>query len=203
MRFGAIIIAMLMPANVAMAQTPADKVVSVLNEVCVAPTSSEGKMAAGEAHAGREQWKLLRAEAAPAPLMRNENGVKNSYFSSWEFSLSEGSRAVLSISILRPEPPNFKYTVCVIRPDIDLDADDLVQSIDRQIGSVVTKDTSGRYKSQTSWFFVAEKARGNCGKEIVFTLNQSSNRGKPKFLAFTDFVYPGGSPMDRSTWCPD
>lgn len=203
MRFWATIVSAQMLATVATAQTPSEKAVSILNEVCVAPVSSEFRMAAGEKTAVKENWKFIRSEAAPAPFMHNENGVKNSFISAWEFNLPGGSRARLYVSILRPEPPDFKYTVCLIQPDIDLDSDDLAQSIEREFGSAVTKDVSGRFKDQKSWFFVAEKSRGNCGKEILFLLHQLSDHGKPKTLIFTDFVYPSDSPAAQSTRCPN
>lgn len=203
MRFGATIISAQMLATVATAQTLSEKAVSVLNEVCVAPTSSEGVMATGEKTAVKDNWKLIRSEAAPMPFMHNEHGVKNSFMSAWEFDLPGGSRARLYVSILRPEPPDFKYTVCLIQPEIDLDSDDLTQSIDRQFGSAVTKDMSGRFKDEKRWFFAAEKSRGNCGKEILVMLHQLSEHGKPKTLTFTDLVYPSDWPAAESTRCPN
>jgi hypothetical protein len=203
MRFGATIISAQMLATVATAQTPSEKAVSILNEVCVAPTSSEGVMAAGEKTAVKDNWKLIRSEAAPMPFMHNEHGVKNSFMSAWEFDLPGGSRARLYVSILRPEPPDFKYTVCLIQPEIDLDSDDLTQSVDRQFGSAVTKDMSGRFKDEKRWFFAAEKSRGNCGKEILVMLHQLSEHGKPKTLTFTDLVYPSDWPAAESTRCPN
>jgi hypothetical protein len=59
MRFGATIISAQMLATVAAAQTPSEKAVSILNEVCVAPTSSEWRTAAGEKTAVKENWKLI------------------------------------------------------------------------------------------------------------------------------------------------
>jgi hypothetical protein len=67
MRFWATIVLAQMLATVATAQTTSEKAVSILNEVCVAPASSEGRMAAGEKTAVKENWKLVRSEAAPAP----------------------------------------------------------------------------------------------------------------------------------------
>ncbi|QIO31380.1 hypothetical protein [Bradyrhizobium sp. 1(2017)] len=198
----AIVISAQILATVANAQTLSEKAVSMLNEVCIAPSSSEGKVAAAERHAAKENWKLVRSEAAPMPFMHNENGVKNSFVTAWDFNLPGGSRAHLYISVLRPEPSDFRYTVCLIQPDIDLDSDDLARSIDRQFGSAVAEDMSGRFTDQKSWFFAAEKSKGNCGKQIYFSLNRSSNRGKPKTLIFTDFVYPNDSPIAKSTWCP-
>jgi hypothetical protein len=196
MRFGATIISAQMLATVATAQTPSEKAVSILNEVCVAPASSEGRMAAGEKTAVKENWKLIRSEAAP-------NGVKNSFISAWEFNLPGGSPARLYVSVLRPESPDFKYTVCLIQPEIDLDGDDLTQSIDRQFGSAVTMDMSGRFKDQKSWFFAAEKSRGNCGKKIILTLHQLFEHGKPKTLSFFDAVYPSDWPAAELTRCPN
>lgn len=203
MRIGAALIASTqLLASAATAQTPSEKIISILNEVCVAPASSEEKMAAGEKYAGKENWKLIRAEAAPMPFIHNENGVKNSFWSAWEFHLPGDSRAQLHVSILRPEPSDFKYTVCIIQPDIDLDGDDISRSIEREFGSSVTRDTSGRFRDHTNWFFVGEMSKGNCGKEIGIFLHRSSERGKPKTIMFTDFVYPGASPLAGSTRCP-
>ena len=82
-------------ATAATAQTPSEKAVSILNEVCVAPNSSDAVMAAGKKTSVKENWKLIRSEAAPMPFMHNENGVKNSFISAWEFNLPGGSRARL------------------------------------------------------------------------------------------------------------
>lgn len=203
MRFWATLISAQMWVAVASAETLPDKVVSILKDVCVAPISSEEKMTAGEKMAVKENWKLLRSEPAPMPFMHNENGVKNSFVSAWEFDLPEGSQAHLYISVLRPEPSDFRYTLCGIQPTTDMDAEDVSRSIDRQFGSIVTNDTSGRFRDQKDWFFTEEKSRGNCGKRIFLPLNQTSDRGKPKTLAFTDFVYPSGSPLANSTRCPN
>jgi hypothetical protein len=203
LRFWAVIISAQMLATVATAQTPPEKAVSILNEVCVAPNSSEAVMAAGEKTAAQENWKLIRSGPVPTPFMHNENGVKNSFISVWEFNLPGGSRARLHVSVLRPEPSDFKYTVCLIQPDIDLDSDDLTQSIDHQFGSAVTKDMSGRFKDVKRWFFVAEQSRGNCGKEILVALHQLSQHGQPKTLEFTDIVYPREWPAAELTRCPN
>lgn len=203
MRLWAALISAQMWVAVASAETLSDRVVSLLKGICVAPSSSEEKMAAGEKNAVKGNWKLLRSEPAPMPMMHNGNGVKNSFLSAWEFDLPEGSQAQLYISVRRPEPPDFRHTVCVIQPAIDMDAEDVSRSIDRQFGSIVTKDTSGRFRYQKDWFFTEEKPRGNCGKRIFLPLNQASDRGKPKTLAFTDFVYPTDSPMANSTRCPN
>jgi hypothetical protein len=58
MRFWATIISAQMLATVATAQTPSEKAVSILNEVCVAPNSSEAVMAAGKKTSVKENWKL-------------------------------------------------------------------------------------------------------------------------------------------------
>src|ERR1700722_4314295 len=203
MRFIATIIAAQVLATVATAQTPSDKAVSILNEVCVAPTSSEERMAAGKKTALRENWKLIRADATPMPFWHNENGPKISFTSVWEFNLPGGSPARLYVSVLRRETPEFKYTGCLIRPTADLEGDDLTQSIDRQFGSSVTKDISGRFKDEKRWFFTAEKSRGNCGKQIIMFLHQLTERGKPKELMFTDDVYPSDWPAVELTRCPN
>jgi hypothetical protein len=203
MRLWATLISAQMWVAVASFETLPDNVVSILKDVCVAPTSSEEKMAAGEKNAVKKNWKLLRSEPAPMPIMHNENGAKNSFISAWEFDLPEGQQAHLYISVLRPEPPDFRYTVCLVQPAIDMDAEDVSRSIDRQFGSIVTKDASARFRDQKEWFFTEERSRGNCGKQISLSLNQSSNRGKPKTLSFTDFVYPADSPLAKSTRCPN
>jgi len=54
---------------------PSEKTVSILNEVRVAPTSSEERMAAGEKTALKENWKLNGAEDA-FPLFYVDCGVR-------------------------------------------------------------------------------------------------------------------------------
>jgi hypothetical protein len=199
MRLLATLISMQMWVAAASAETLPDKVVSLLKEVCVVPTSSEEKMAAGKRNAAKENWKLIRSEASSV-MMPNGYGTKNSFESAWEFDLPEGSQTKLYISVLRPEPPDFRDTICVIQPAIDIDADELSRSIDRQFGSIAIKHTSERFRE---WLFTEEKLRGNCGKKISLLLNQSSDRAQPKTLYFTDEVYPPDSPMSQFTRCPN
>jgi hypothetical protein len=196
MRF--IIGSLLVPilATAASAQTPLEKVIAVFDRVCVAPASSEARVAAAIQHAGDEHWKLFRSEAAPMPMMHNENGQKNSFVRAWDFDLPGGASAKLYVSTLLTEQPDFKYTVCMIHPGIDLDSDDLNRSIERQFGSDIEPERPGRYVSQKIWYFVAEKSRGNCGKQVWL------DRGNPKFLAFTDFVFPKDWGAARSYGCP-
>ena len=204
MRFIATMISAQLLATVATAQTPSEKAVSILNEVCVAPTSSEERMATAEKTALKDNWKLIGSKATPIPFLHNENGAKDSFMSAWDFNLPGGSRARLVVSVLRRETPDFKYTVCLIQPEDDLDIGDLTQSIDRQFGSSVTKDISRRFKDEKKWFFTAEKSRGNCGKYIYVLLHQLTEHGKPKSLLFTDMVYPSDSPAAvEETRCPN
>ena len=202
MRFAITLMSTQILASVASAATLSDKIVATLKEVCVAATSSEAMMAAGERKAAAENWKLLRSGPAPMPFMHNENGPKHSFESAWDL----GAGASLYVSILRPEQPGVKYDICLVQPAADVDGDDLARAVDRQFGPTLTKDTSGRFKDQVSWFFAEEKAKGNCGKQVLFSLNQSSNRGQPKALAFTDFAYPNDRQWDvmaKSTHCPN
>ena len=198
MRFGATIIAAQMLVTVAIAQTPSEKAVSILNEVCVVPTSSEERMTAGEKAAVKENWKLIWSKAIPTPLKQNENA--KTVMSAWEFNLPEGSRARLIVGIMRPELPDYKDTYCLIESEIILDSDDITQSIDRQFGSAVTKDVSGRFKHEKRWFFTAEKSAGNCGKYIWVPLGE---RGKTKTLTFHDFVYSSDWPAAELARCPN
>ena len=135
-------------------------------------------------------------------MMPNGYGTMDSFSSLWELDLPEGSQTKVFISVLRPEPPDFRDTICVIQPAIDMDADELSRSIDRQFGSaaIAIKDTSERFRE---WVFTEEKSRGNCGKKISLSLNQLSDRGQPKTLYFTDEVYPADSSMAQFTRCPN
>ena len=205
MHFGTTLISAQMLATVACAATLSEVAVSVLKDVCVAPASPEGLMAAGEERAKEENWKLLKSGLGPMPFMHNENGVKNSYWSAWEFDVPQGAKARLSISILRPEQPGVRHTVCIVEPTIDIDGDDLAQSIDRQFGSLVTKDAGGSTDSK-SWSFTEEKSRGNCGKKIFLLRVPSLDSSKLKALLFTDWAYPSDGPwaeLAKLTRCPN
>jgi hypothetical protein len=196
MRFAATFISAQILASAVSAETLPEKVVAILMDVCVAPTSSEARMATGEKTAAAENWKLLWSGPTPIPVMNNENGPKQSFESVWQFGLPEGSQVSLSISILRPEQPGVKYDVCLLQPAKDVDSDDLTRAIDSQFGSMLLKDTSGRFRDPVRWYFVEEKARGNCGKQVWFSLNESHDQGKPKILVFTDFAYPDDEKWD-------
>jgi hypothetical protein len=191
-----------MLATDAWANSLSDAVVLLFKDVCVSPAGSEERMAAAERRAKDEHWTLLKSQPAPRPFMHNEYGTIDSWGTIWELNLQEGSRARLSISILRPEPPGQRHTVCMVSPSIDSDASDLADSVDRQFGSTLARDDSGRFKGEKRWFFTEEKARGNCGKTASFCLNQFSDRGKPKALLFMDFAYPSDEPIAELAQCP-
>lgn len=187
------------------AETLAGRVVTLLNDVCVKPANPEAMVAAGDRLAAAEGWKVVQSGATPMPMLHHENGAKVSYTKTWDIGLSEGARLHLGVSILRPEMPGVKYSLCAAQPSVDIDRDSLRHAIDGQFGSIVTKDMSGRFTASESWFFAEEKARGNCGKQITVLLNQISSRGKPKALIFTDFAFPNNgewSGILSSTKCP-
>jgi hypothetical protein len=71
MRLWTTLISAQMWAAVASAETLPDRVVSLLKDICVTPTSSEEKMTVGEKTAVKENWKLFRSR--PAPKLREAN----------------------------------------------------------------------------------------------------------------------------------
>ena len=206
MRVGTALAAAQMLATVANAEALPERMVAVLDKVCVTPASSEAKMAAAESGAAMEHWKLIKAGPGPMPLLHNESGVGNSYQSAWKLDLPGASQANLFLSIIRPEQPGLRHTVCVIQPDVDVDREEFVRSIDRQWGARLSKDISSRFKDQESWFFADERSKGNCGKQLTVFLHQTSERGKPKTLMFTDFAYPDDGQwtgLAKATLCPN
>jgi hypothetical protein len=198
MRFAVAFISAQLLASAASADALSDKMVATLDSICVAPTSSEAMMAAGEKTAVAENWKLLRSGPTPMPVMHGENGPKISFQSTWDL----GAGASLDISIVRPEQLGLKYDICLIQPAANVNSEELAGAIARRFGSTLTKDTSGRFKNQEEWFFTEEKARGNCGKEITF----SRASGQPEILTFTNFAYPNDGRWDvmtkLTTSCP-
>ncbi|MEA2822062.1 MAG: hypothetical protein QOJ86_4066 [Bradyrhizobium sp.] len=204
MRFWAALLSGLMSVSVASAATLPEQIVSIIKEVCAAPISPEAMLTAGEKMAAAENWKLLRSEPAPIPFMHNENGAKKSFVSVWEFGLVDASQATLAISIVRPELPEIKkYNFCAVQPTIDIDGDELARTVNRRLGSIVTREARDPFINQMRWFFTEEMAKGNCGKQLVLFLNQQSSLGVPKSLAVIDQDYPNKEKFDLSTRCPN
>jgi hypothetical protein len=165
MRFWSALLSGLMLVSVASAMTLPKQIVSIVKEVCAAPISSEAMLMAGEKMAAAENWKLLRSEPVPIPFMHNENGEKRSFLSAWEFGLVDGSQATLAISIVRPELPEIKkYNFCGVQLAIDIDGDELAQTVNRRLGSILTREARDPFVNQMRWFFTEEMAKGNCGK---------------------------------------
>jgi hypothetical protein len=198
MRVAAAFVSAQILASAASAETLSEKMVATLDSICVAPKSSEAMMAAGEKMAAAENWKLLRSGPMPMPIMHNENGPKMSFQSGWDL----GAGASLSISIVRPEQAGLRYDVCLIQPATHVNSEELDDEMARRFGSTLTKDASGRFKNRDAWFFTEEKARGNCGRKVVF-LHSS---GQPEALMFTNFAYPNDGKWDAmaevTTRCP-
>jgi hypothetical protein len=190
MRLLAAVISAQVLASAACAETLPEKIVGLLKDVCVAPLTAEAMMAAGEKFAAAGNWKLMGSGPAPLPMMHNENGPKISFTSGWEVDFPEGVRLNVFLSIVRPEMPGVKHSICMIEPSVDFDGDALANSVEQIIGSDLTKDTSRRFREQDAWFFTPEKNRGNCGKSITVTHYLSHSRGKPKTLMFRDLAYP-------------
>jgi hypothetical protein len=172
------------------AEPLADRVVSLLNDVCVSPATPEAMISAGERLAAAEKWKLVSSGPMPFPFMHGENNPKVSLGSAWEVDLPEGSRLRLGVSIMGPDWPGVKHSICVLQPSVDIDRDGVTDAIGRQFGSALTKNPSRRPTDDDIWFFTKEKAAGNCGKQITVVRNQLSSKGRPKTLVFTDLAYP-------------
>jgi hypothetical protein len=172
----------------ARAQTAAERVVSVLDSVCVSPATPDDMMSAGEKLAARDGWKLVASAPTPIPMMHNEDGPKVSFTSLWELDLSEGSRATLMVSIVRPAISGVRHSVCVIEPAVAVEG--LSAAVERQFGRVLRKDTSGRYVDSQSWFFAQGVSVGDCGKQITVLFHQHESRGKPETVVYSDYAYP-------------
>jgi hypothetical protein len=177
-------------ALAAFADPLGDRAVALFKEVCVAPVTPEGLIEAGNKAAAAEGWKLLMAAPTPLPFMHNENGPKISFTSMWDLALWEASRATLVVSIIRPELPGVKYSICFVQPNVDVLRGSLAQSVEQQFGSIIVKDTSGRFRDSQIWFISEEKARGNCGRTITIMHDESNSINNPRTLMFMDLAAP-------------
>jgi hypothetical protein len=177
------------------AESPADRIVRVLSEACVAPATPEGMLDAGNRIALAEGWTLLHAEPAPMPMMHNEHGPKISFESAWEFRLPDGSKGRVSISILRPEQTAVKHNVCALSYPISVTADAIQQTLEHRLSALVVKDTK-QWSGSRRWFFAAERQHGNCGRTITLF-----ERNEPVLL-YVDGVYPNNgqwsAPLSQS-----
>lgn len=185
------------------AQSLATRVVAIFKEACTDATTPEAMIAAGEKLATNNNWKLIEAGSAPLPMMHMESGPKLSYASQWDIAFAEKPGTVLTMSIVRPATEDVrKFSVCGIQPTTGLGAQILVEEIERQFGSAITKDASGRYRDQVTWFFSNEKATGNCGRNITLLLHETSSRGTPASLLFQDLEIAKKWPLSEMARCP-
>ena len=182
--------ALLAAVSAVCAEPLTDRMVELLDQVCVTPTTPEGMIDAGNNAAAAEGWKLIGATPAPLPFLHNENGAKNSFLSVWELSLTHDSDANLAVSIVRPEQSGLKYSVCMIYPKTGVTSDDMARSMSRQFGPRVTKDVSGKARSD-AWHITEEKTRGNCGRRIML-LGTTASTHNPQTLMFIDVAFPEG-----------
>jgi len=199
MRSGAALIATQLLATSAYASPISEAVVSVFRDVCVSPASSEARLAAAEGHARDQHWKLVISERAPTPTPHADGLPDDSQLGMWEFDLGE-SKALLLVSILRPEPLDQRWTGCAILPEFQIDLDDLAQSVDRQFGPLA-KRLSGRYTPHyATWVFADDEARGNCGREISVGQVDSHQRA----IEFRDYAFPDDDRWQsaRAIWTP-
>jgi hypothetical protein len=190
---------MLLTVGSAWSEPSAGKVVELLKDVCVAPATPEAMLEAGGKLASAAGWKLLRSEPTPLPMIHNEHGPKISFTSVWEVDLPEGQQVKLAVSILRPEIPGVKHSICLIQPKLDIERDGLTKAVEEQFGPVVTRDMSGRFRDGVYWHFTEEKAVENCGKQVVILDHRETPDWGTRALIFTDFAYPD-EPGWKNMW---
>ncbi|HKS63362.1 MAG TPA: hypothetical protein VJT13_16800 [Xanthobacteraceae bacterium] len=192
----AILLLLLTIAGTARAEVVADRLVQVLNDACVSPTTPEGMIDAGNKIAAAEGWHLLRAQPAPMPFMHNENGPKMSFETVWEFGLPDGAKGGVWISILRPEKPGVKHSMCTVEHTAAIEPDILERALEQRLGALIVRDTK-KWSGSRHWFFTEERRRGNCGRMIALF------ERKPPTLMYVDGVYPNDGnwigPLTAST----
>ena len=178
-----ILLLLLTIAGTARAEVVADRLVQVLNDACVSPTTPEGMIDAGNRIAAAEGWELLRAEPAPMPMLHNYDGPKVSFASAWGLTLPDGSRAMVSMSILRPEQPGVRHSLCGIALAVEIEPEILARALEQRLGALIVRDAR-RWSGSRQWFFAEERRRGNCGRKIALFENN-----KPS-LMYIDGAYP-------------
>jgi hypothetical protein len=166
----------------ARAETVADRVVQVLHDACVSPTTPEGMIDAGNRIAAAEVWTLVAAGPAPMPMMHNENGPKVSFASGWVFGLPDGSNERVWISIPRPEQPGAKHSVCGVSYPATVTPDVMQQTLERRLGTLIVQDTK-KWTGSRKWFFTENKQHGNCGRYVVLL------EGRMPSLMYLDGAY--------------
>jgi hypothetical protein len=149
---------LLLPISAVQAEPMEDRVVGLLQDVCISATTPEGMIDAGNKRAAAEGWKLLRSGPAPLPIMHNHDGPKVSFESAWAIELPDGLKADLWISIVRPEMPGVRHSICVIEPAPAIEAGALARTLEESFGSRIIRDT----RVSRKWFFDEETQRGNC-----------------------------------------
>jgi hypothetical protein len=185
------------------AQPPAEHAVALFKETCADPATPEAMIAAGEKSAVAGKWKLIRSGPAPLPMLHTDSGQKPSYAVQWELGFLDMPDSTLSMSIMRPPLEDIrKFSVCVMQPATEMGTDVLAEQIERQFGSSVTKDVSGRYRDEADWFFTNEKAAGNCGRKITEFFHRMSDGGTPTTLMFSDIEIAKKWPATEMTKCP-
>ena len=117
------------------------------------------------------------------PMLHNYNGPKDSFASMWRFTLPDGSPAAVAMSILRPEQPGVKHSICVVAPTASIEPDTLARAVEQRFGALIVKDTK-KWSGSRQWFFAEERQRGNCGRKIALFEND-----KPS-LMYIDGAYP-------------
>jgi hypothetical protein len=180
-------VSLVAPALGATAMT--DRLVDLLDRVCAAPATPEGMIEAGNQAAMAEGWKLVVAGAAPLPFLHNENGPKISFQSVWELDLTPELPATLAVSIVRPEQPGLKYSVCMIQPKAGVAVEDVAGSMNEKFGTRIARDA--RRSRSDSWLFAHERSRGNCGRRISL-LGVATSRHNPQTLMLIDVAFPAG-----------
>jgi hypothetical protein len=185
------------------AQQPAEPVVALFKQVCADPTTPEAMIEAGEKSAMAGQWKLVRSGPAPLPMLHMGNTPKISYVVGWEFSFPDMPGSTLSMSIVRPPLDDIRrFSICVMQPATEIGVNALAEQIEKQFGSSVTKDVSGRYRDEAQWFFTNEIAVGSCGRRITEFFHQMSEAGTPTTLMFQDIQSGEKVPVTEMTKCP-
>jgi hypothetical protein len=186
MRLAVLLVSTLAWAFTASAEALPERMTALFKEVCVAPSTPEALMQAGREHAAAGGWTLLKSERIPAPLgdpiEDADNRPRISLFSHWQFDLPEVAGARLAITIVGPETPQVRYTVCNVEvPTVEDLTDKLTAEVERQLGSHAMRSKSfGWYRT---WFLSDDGSAVDCGRTVRVPRRDSTSESSKLVFA--------------------
>jgi hypothetical protein len=186
------------------AETPVERAMRTVRDVCAIPTQPGGILASARALAEREGWGLVNSGPAPLPFQPRSGDPDTTDFAAWKVPLEEGGEMKVRVQVVNPEllakseptSSGLIFDACLVSLPEDADEVTVQAAVDAAFGKTVERYGEKAPTGATMWHFTDRMALGDCSKSMF-----AGGIGIPA-IQFIDVVLPRGAPGSDRPWLP-